>query len=86
MDLRDRSLCGLFCLTFVKQDILYRHFTQEGSGYGHEICQGEGLTPVDEAEQMSSLMKEYAFNQYQLGNALAGIRNKAEELLADMAQ
>ncbi|MCX5827795.1 MAG: hypothetical protein NTV58_07315 [Deltaproteobacteria bacterium] len=44
------------------------------------------MTPVDEAEQMSSLMKEYAFNQYQLGNALAGIRNKAEELLADMAQ
>jgi len=32
--------------------------------------QREGLTPVDEAEQMSLLMKEYVFNQYQLADAL----------------
>ena len=32
--------------------------------------QREGLNPVDEAEQMLSLMKEYVFNQYQLADAL----------------
>ncbi|MEI7671615.1 MAG: ParB/RepB/Spo0J family partition protein [Deltaproteobacteria bacterium] len=32
--------------------------------------QREGLAPVDEAEQMASLMKEYVFNQYQLADAL----------------
>ena len=32
--------------------------------------QREGLSPVDEAEQMASLMKEYVFNQYQLADAL----------------
>jgi len=35
-----------------------------------ENLQREGLTPVDEAEQMASLMKEYVFNQYQLADAL----------------
>ncbi|MFZ4441747.1 MAG: ParB/RepB/Spo0J family partition protein [Syntrophales bacterium] len=32
--------------------------------------QREGLPPVDEAEQMAALMKEYVFNQYQLADAL----------------
>ena len=32
--------------------------------------QREGLAPVDEAEQMAALMKEYVFNQYQLADAL----------------
>jgi ParB family chromosome partitioning protein len=32
--------------------------------------QREGLSPVDEAEQMAALMKEYVFNQYQLAEAL----------------
>ena len=32
--------------------------------------QREGLTPVDEAEQMAALMTEYVFNQYQLADAL----------------
>ena len=32
--------------------------------------QREGLVPVDEAEQMALLMKEYVFNQYQLADAL----------------
>ena len=32
--------------------------------------QRENLAPVDEAEQMAALMKEYLFNQYQLADAL----------------
>ncbi|MEI7671446.1 MAG: ParB/RepB/Spo0J family partition protein [Deltaproteobacteria bacterium] len=32
--------------------------------------QRECLPPVDEAEQMAALMKEYVFNQYQLADAL----------------
>jgi len=32
--------------------------------------QREDLAPVDEAEQMAALMKEYVFNQYQLADAL----------------
>ncbi len=32
--------------------------------------QREDLSPVDEAEQMAALMKEYVFNQYQLADAL----------------
>jgi ParB family chromosome partitioning protein len=32
--------------------------------------QREGLSPIDEAEQMAALMKEYVFNQYQLADAL----------------
>ena len=32
--------------------------------------QREGLTPIDEAEQMAALMTEYVFNQYQLADAL----------------
>jgi ParB family chromosome partitioning protein len=35
-----------------------------------ENLQREGLAPVDEAEQMAALMKEYVFNQYQLADAL----------------
>ena len=35
-----------------------------------ENLQREGLSPVDEAEQMAALMKEYVFNQYQLADAL----------------
>ena len=32
--------------------------------------QREGLTPVDEAEQMAELMTEYVYNLYQLADAL----------------
>ena len=32
--------------------------------------QREGLSPVDEAEQMAERMAEYVFNQYQLADAL----------------
>ena len=35
-----------------------------------ENLQREGLTPIDEAEQMAALMTEYVFNQYQLADAL----------------
>jgi ParB family chromosome partitioning protein len=35
-----------------------------------ENLQRENLSPVDEAEQMAALMKEYVFNQYQLADAL----------------
>jgi ParB family chromosome partitioning protein len=35
-----------------------------------ENLQREDLSPVDEAEQMASMMKEYVFNQYQLADAL----------------
>ncbi|HEY5498561.1 MAG TPA: ParB/RepB/Spo0J family partition protein [Syntrophales bacterium] len=35
-----------------------------------ENLQRESLTPIDEAEGMDALMKEYAFNQYQLADAL----------------
>jgi ParB family chromosome partitioning protein len=35
-----------------------------------ENLQREDLAPVDEAEQMAALMKEYVFNQYQLADAL----------------
>ncbi|MEI6315955.1 MAG: ParB/RepB/Spo0J family partition protein [Syntrophus sp. (in: bacteria)] len=35
-----------------------------------ENLQREDLIPVDEAEQMDALMKEYVFNQYQLADAL----------------
>jgi ParB/RepB/Spo0J family partition protein len=35
-----------------------------------ENLQRENLAPVDEAEQMAALMKEYVFNQYQLADAL----------------
>ncbi len=32
--------------------------------------QREGLSPIDEAEQMAELMTEYVYNQYQLADAL----------------
>jgi len=35
-----------------------------------ENLQREDLSPVDEAEQMAALMKEYVFNQYQLADAI----------------
>lgn len=35
-----------------------------------ENLQREGLSPIDEVEQMAALMKEYVFNQYQLADAL----------------
>ena len=35
-----------------------------------ENLQREAVLPVDEAEQMQSLMKEYALNQYQLAEAI----------------
>jgi len=35
-----------------------------------ENLQREDLAPVDEAEQMAALMKEYVFNQYQLADAI----------------
>jgi len=35
-----------------------------------ENLQREDLIPVDEAEQMDALMKEYVFNQYQLADAI----------------
>lgn len=35
-----------------------------------ENLQREDLRPVDEAEEMAALMKEYAFNQYQLADAI----------------
>jgi len=35
-----------------------------------ENLQRESLLPIDEAEEMGALMKEYAYNQYQLADAL----------------
>ena len=35
-----------------------------------ENLQREDLRPIDEAEEMAALMKEYAFNQYQLADAI----------------
>jgi ParB/RepB/Spo0J family partition protein len=35
-----------------------------------ENLQRENLAPVDEAEQMAALLKEYVFNQYQLADAI----------------
>jgi len=35
-----------------------------------ENLQRENLLPIDEAEEMDALMKEYAFNQYQLADSL----------------
>ncbi|HOD99408.1 MAG TPA: ParB/RepB/Spo0J family partition protein [Syntrophales bacterium] len=35
-----------------------------------ENLQRENMLPIDEAEQMQSLMKEYALNQYQLAEAI----------------
>ena len=35
-----------------------------------ENLQRENLTPIDEAEQMAALMKEYVFSQYQLADAI----------------
>ncbi len=43
--------------------------------------QREGLAPVDEAEQMDALMKEYTFNQYQLAEALGKGQSTVSETL-----
>jgi ParB family chromosome partitioning protein len=37
-----------------------------------ENLQREDLLPIDDEEQMDALMKQYAFNQSQLADALAG--------------
>ena len=44
--------------------------------------QREGLAPVDEAEQMDALMKEYAFNQYQLADALGKGQSTVSETMS----
>jgi ParB family chromosome partitioning protein len=43
-----------------------------------ENLQRENLAPVDEAEQMAALMKEYVFSQYQLADAIG----KAQPLIS----
>jgi len=43
--------------------------------------QREGLNPVDEAEQMASLMKDYTFNQYQLADALGKDQSSVSKTL-----
>ncbi len=44
--------------------------------------QREGLAPVDEAEQMDAVMKEYAFNQYQLADALGKAQSSVSETMS----
>ena len=46
-----------------------------------ENLQREGLSPVDEAEQMAALMKEYVFNQYQLADALGKAQSDISKTL-----
>ena len=43
-----------------------------------ENLQRENLAPIDEAEQMAALMKEYVFSQYQLADAIG----KAQPLIS----
>ena len=47
-----------------------------------ENLQREGLAPVDEAEQMAALMKEYVFNQYQLADALGKAQSDISKTLS----
>jgi len=47
-----------------------------------ENLQRESLTPIDEAEEMDALMKEYAFNQYQLAAALGKGQSSVSETLS----
>ncbi len=44
--------------------------------------QREGLLPVEEAEQMDALMKEYTFNQYQLADAMGKGQSTVSETLS----
>ncbi|MEI7636989.1 MAG: ParB/RepB/Spo0J family partition protein [Syntrophus sp. (in: bacteria)] len=44
--------------------------------------QREGLLPVEEAEQMEALMKEYTFNQYQLADAMGKGQSTVSETLS----
>ena len=60
--------------TFTEGDIRLQGFVDN--------LQREGLTPVDEAEQMKLMMKEYAFNQYQLADALGKDRTTVTKTLS----
>ena len=46
-----------------------------------ENIQREGLLPVDEAEEMEALMKEYVLNQYQLADAVGKSKSSIYDTL-----
>lgn len=46
-----------------------------------ENIQREGLRPIDEAEEMAALMKEYVLNQYQLADSVGKSKATVSEIL-----